>query len=187
MINLDKQERQADPLAGMGRIERLIAKVAPKWAVSRQYNKVRLAHSKRAYESIELTRLRRARQDARSADQINNVSVEKLRYQARYLDENHDLARSVLNTLVSQIVGTGLLSYPQIKNQAGELMDDVNDRAETLFNDWKHKPEVTQTEDWGKVQRLACRSWMRDGEVFSQLLKGTIPLLDHVTAVEFCL
>lgn len=183
-MRLQKVQRP-DPLANMGRIEKAIARLAPGWALKRQYNKLRLAESKRAYEAIELTRLRRQRIDSRSSDQINNVSVEKLRYQARYLDENHDLARSVLNTLVAHIVGTGLLTFPMVKNSSGELMDDINDRIETLWNDWAKLPEVTQTEDWGKVQRLACRSWLRDGEVFAQLIKGTVPKLDHGTEVAF--
>ena len=174
-----------DPYDGMGRVEKFLSKIAPSWAVKRQFNKVRLAHSKRAYESIEITRLRRQRLDARSADQINNVSVDKLRFQARYLDENHDIARSVLNTLVSQVVGVGLLTFPMVKNQAGELMDDVNKRLEVLWNDWGHTPEVTWLDSWGKVQRLACRAWFRDGEVFAQLLRGTIPLLDHGTEIQF--
>jgi len=185
-MRLNKVERP-DPLAGMGRVEKFIAKIAPAWALKRQYNKVRLAESKRAYESIELTRLRRQRIDSRSSDQINNVSVEKLRYQARYLDENHDLARSVLNTLVSHIVGTGLLTFPMVKDTSGALMDDINERLETLWLDWAKLPEVTQENDWGKVQRLACRSWLRDGEVFAQMLKGNVPRLDHGTEVAFSL
>ena len=185
-MRLDKFELP-DPFEGMGRIEKFIAKLAPQWALKRQYNKVRLSQTKRAYESIELTRLRRQRQDARSPDQINNVSVEKLRYQARYLDENHDLARSVLNTLVSQIVGTGLLTFPLVKNQTGDLMEDVNERIETLWGDWAKVPEVTQENDWARVQRLACRAWFRDGETFAQLLKGIVPLLDHGTEVFFSL
>jgi len=183
-MRLDKVELP-DPYKNMGRVEKFLSKLAPKWALTRQFNQMRLAQSKRAYESIEITRLRRQRQDARSADQINNVSLEKLRYQARYLDENHDLARSVLNTLVSQVVGVGLLTLPMVKNVAGELMDDVNARLETLWQDWAKTPEVTHSDDWGKVQRLACRSWFRDGEVFAQLLKGTIARLDHGTEIQF--
>jgi lambda family phage portal protein len=176
-----------DPYKGMGRVEKFISKLAPNWALKRQYNKLRLAQSVRAYESVEISRLRRQRQDARSADQINNVSVDKLRYQSRYLDENHDLARSVLNTLVSQVVGTGLLTFPMVKNEAGELMDDINQRLETLWADWTNTPEVTFENDWGKVQRLACRSWFRDGEVFAQLVRGDVPRLDHGTQVMFSL
>lgn len=183
-MQLTKQEIP-DPFAGMGRIEKALSSIAPQWALKRHYNRMRLAQARRAYESIEITRLRRQRQDARSADQINNVSVEKLRFQARYLDENHDLARSVLNTLVSHVIGTGLLSFPMVKNKSAELLEDINERLGILWQDWAAMPEVTQTEDWGKVQRLACRAWFRDGEVFAQLLRGTIPLLDHGTEVQF--
>ncbi len=183
-MRLDKEVRP-DPLADLGRIEKFLTKLAPQWALKRKYNKIRLEQATRAYESIEITRLRRQRQDARSADQINNVSVEKLRYQARYLDENHDLARSVLNTLVSTVVGTGLLTFPMVKNQAGELMNDINERIETLWADWSKTPEVTQENDWAEVQRLAVRSWFRDGEVFAQMIRGTVPLLDHATEVQF--
>ena len=183
-MRLHKEERP-DPLAKLGRIETFLTKLAPSWGLRRQYNKIRLAQTVRAYESIEITRLRRQRQDARSADQINNVSVDKLRYQARYLDENHDLARSVLNTLVTQVVGTGLLTFPMVKNNAGELMNDVNDTLQTLWEDWSKVPEVTQCDDWGRVQRLACRSWFRDGEVFAQMIKGDVPLLDHGTEVAY--
>ena len=183
-MNLDK-ETVRDPLKSMGRLERIIAKVAPAWAVQRQFNKQKLIAATRAYESIEITRLRRKRQDARSADQINNVSVEKLRLQARYLDENHDLARSVLNALVSQIVGTGLLTFPMVKDASGNLMDAVNDTITKLWSDWSKRPEVTWQNDWAKVQRLACRGWLRDGETFAQLIIGDVANLDHGTAVPF--
>jgi len=72
-----------------------------------------------------------------------------------------------------------------VKTTAGDLMDDVNKRLETLWQDWGNVPEVTWEESWGKVQRLACRAWFRDGEVFAQLLKGTIPRLDHGTVIQF--
>lgn len=181
-MRLDKIELP-DPYEKMGRVEKFLSKLAPSWALKRQYNKVRLAQTQRAYESIELSRLRRQRQDARSADQINNASIDKLRFNARYLDENHDIAKSVLNTLVSQVVGTGLLTFPMVKDESGALMDDINERLETLWADWSKRPEVTHENDWGKVQRLAARSWFRDGEVFAQIVRGDVPLLDHGTQV----
>lgn len=183
-MNLDKETRP-DPLKKMGLFERAIAIVAPAWALQRHVNRQRLQVAARAYESIENTRLRRKRQDARSADQINNTSVDKLRFQARYLDENHDLARSVLNAITAQVVGTGLLTFPMIKDQNGDLMDDVNDAITQLWSDWSRTPEVTQENDWAKVQRLACRGWLRDGETFAQLLAGNVQALDHGTQVSF--
>lgn len=184
MITLDKEQTR-DPFASMGRMERAIAKVAPAWAVRRYANRQRLQAAARAYESIENTRLRRKRQDARSPDQIGSNSVDKLRLQARYLDENHDLARSVLNALVSQVVGTGLLTFPMIKDANGRLLDDVNDQVSKLWNDWSRRPEVTWEHDFAKCERLAVRGWLRDGETFAQMLSGNVPSLDHGTAVPF--
>lgn len=184
MITLDK-DKARNPFAEMGPIERTIAKVAPAWALNRYANRQRLQAAARAYESIENTRLRRKRQDARSPDQIGSISVDKLRLQARYLDENHDLARSVLNALVAQVVGTGLLTFPMIKGLNGELMDDVNDQVSKLWADWSKRPEVTWENNLAKVERLACRAWFRDGETFAQLLSGNVTALDHGTAVPF--
>ena len=184
MIRLDKEQAR-DPFKDMGRIERTIAKVAPSWALNRYANRQRLAAAARAYESIENTRLRRKRQDARSADQIGNLSVDKLRLQARYLDENHDLARSVLNAIVAQVVGTGLLTFPMVKDASGNLLDDVNDSISKLWTDWAKRPEVTWEHNFAKVERLAARAWFRDGETFAQLLSGNVPSLDHGTAVPF--
>lgn len=185
-MNLQKLEKP-DPFAGVGRVEKLIMQVFPRWGLQRFFFRKKLEVASRAYESIELSRLRRQRQDARSADQINSISVDKLRLQARYLDENHDLARSVLNTLVSQIVGGGLLTFPMPKNLNGEVLTDLADSITTLWEDWSKVPEVTWENSWGKVQQLAVRSWFRDGEVFAQLLLGNVPGLDHGTEIKFSL
>ena len=183
-MRLDK-DKARDPFADVGRVERALMKFAPAWALNRHVNRQRLVASKRAYESIENSRLRRKRQDARSQDQINNVSVDRLRMQARYLDENHDLARSVLNTLVAQIIGTGLLTFPMVKDRFGNLLDDVNNTITKLWNDWSKRPEVTWENDLAKCQRLAVRGWFRDGETFAQKLSGKVTALDHGTEVPF--
>ena len=48
------------------------------------------------------------RTDRGSGDTSVRMAGDSLRIQARYLDENHDLVRGVLNTLVNNIVGTGI-------------------------------------------------------------------------------
>ncbi len=183
-MNLQKMPKP-DPFDGVSRIEKLLSKAFPQWALKRFFYRKKLDAAARAYESVEVSRLRRARIDARSADQINSISVDKLRAQARYLDENHDLARSVLNTLVSQTVGAGLLTFPMPKDRSGNMLTDLANKITTLWEDWSHNPEVTWENSWGKVQQLAVRSWFRDGEVFAQMLLGKVPSLDHGTEVMF--
>lgn len=171
----------------LGRFEKLLGKVAPGWALQRLAKKMRLDHAERAYESIELSRLRKKREDGRSADQIGKVSSDRLRFQARYLDENHDIAKSVLNSLVATTVGGGIHSFPMIKRMDGTLHEEANDQMQKLWADWIKHPEVTWEYDWAKVQRLACRSWFRDGEMFAQQLMGSVPALDHGTEVMYSL
>lgn len=183
-MNLNK-DTPAKIVDRQSRFDRFLVRVAPKLAATREHYRLKYASSKRAYEAIETTRLRRERNDARSADQVNGVAVDRLRYQARFLDENHDLARSILNTLVSNVVGTGLLSFPMVRDRKGDLLEDVNVQLSKLWKDWAKRPEVTQEHNWQKCQQLAVRSWFRDGEIFTQLLKGTVPELEHGSEVSF--
>ena len=183
-MNLNK-EAPAKLVSRQSGFDKFLLRIAPRVAAKREQFRLQYAASKRAYEAIELTRLRRERNDARSADQINNVSVDRLRFQARSLDENHDLARSVLNTLVSNIVGTGLLTFPMVKDRNGDLLEDTNVQLSKLWRDWSKRPEVTQENDWQKCQQLAVRSWFRDGEIFTQMLRGVVPELQHGSEVMF--
>jgi lambda family phage portal protein len=180
-----KREAPAKLVERQSGFDKFLLRVAPKIAATREHYRLRYAANKRAYEAIELTRLRRERNDARSADQVNSVAVDRLRYQARSLDENHDLARSVLNTLVANIVGTGLLTFPMVKDRNGNLLEEANAALTKLWLDWSKRPEVTQEHNWQKVQQLAVRSWFRDGEVFANMLRGTVPDLNHGSAVAF--
>jgi len=183
-MNLNK-ETPAKLVSRQSGFDKFLLRVAPRFAAKREQSRLQYAANKRAYEAIELTRLRRERNDARSADQINSVSVDRLRFQARSLDENHDLARSVLNTLVSNIVGTGLLTFPMVKDRNGDLLEDANVQLSKLWVDWSKRPEVTQEHNWQKCQQLAVRSWFRDGEIFTQMLRGIVSELDHGSEVMF--
>jgi len=183
-MNLNK-EAPAKLVERQTGFDKFLLRVAPRLAAKREHYRLKYAASKRAYEAIELTRLRRERNDARSADQVNSVAVDRLRYQARSLDENHDLARSVLNTLVANIVGTGLLTFPMVKDRNGDLLEDANLTLSKLWRDWSRRPEVTQENNWQKCQQLAVRSWFRDGEIFTQMLRGIVPQLEHGSEVLF--
>ena len=165
----------------------LLARMFPRYALNRYANQMRLEHMKREYEAVKKTRRRRQRLDMRSADQINSVSVDKMRATARYLDENHDLARSVLNTSVSQVVGGGLVTFPMPKRPDGTVNIELADRLTILWNDWSKRPEVTHSICWAKVQQLAWRSMFRDGEIFIQRLPGRIPGLRHGSEVAYSL
>ena len=138
------------------------------------------------YEAAEITRLRKQRSDHGNGDAVVQRAGRSLRAYARHLDENHDLARGALNTLVSNIVGPyGIVPEPQPRRADGTIHDEVAAQLLELWRDWSPRCEVTWEHTWPMAQRLIARSWLRDGEVLIQHLEGNIPSLDHGTRVPY--
>ncbi len=158
-----------------------IYQLFPAWGVKRQ----RAMDQLRAYEAAKPTRTHEPRRSKRRPDDLVGFGGRSLKEQARWLDENHDIAVGILDILVRNIVGTGLDPEPMVRDQAGDLATEINDALTELWEDWIKAPEVTGEFDYGSAQRLKCRTWFRDGEVLTQYLAGKVPGLDHGTRVPF--
>lgn len=138
------------------------------------------------YEAARYDGQRKQRKETASGSVAAIGSAQSLRDQARHLDENHDLAAGALNTLVQNIVGqNGIGVEPQPRTNDGSIHDDFAWSIEKLWREWQLFPEVTGQFDWASAQRIACRTWLRDGEALSQSLQGSVPYLDHGTVVPY--
>ncbi|MGR9051380.1 MAG: phage portal protein [Gammaproteobacteria bacterium] len=163
-------------------MDRAIAVVDPERALRR----MQARHVMAAYEAAKPTVLRKQSRDAGSGNRWVSQAGNNLRNQARHLDGNHDLAKGVLNALVTNTVGAnGIMIEPQPRTVGGEIHDDLADSLRRLWKNWCKNPEVTGIEDWPGAQRLLARSWFRDGEAFTQDLVGNVPTLRHDTEVSF--
>lgn len=140
------------------------------------------------YEAAKPSRLRKHARDQRSPDLQVQQGAVALRTLARNLEQNHDIARGAIRVLINNVVGpTGIGIEPQPRTRTGEIHEAYAKALRDAFRDWSLCPEVTQRHHWAKVQRLAARSWLRDGECFTQQLIGAVPYLDHGTRVPFSL
>jgi lambda family phage portal protein len=166
-------------------LDRVIGWFAPAAAVRRGLARRVLAE----YEGGKPSRLRRAMRDDRAPNQLVGSSAIRLRNYARHQERNLDILRGALGVLVQNVVGPqGISIEPMPMRHGGrEVHQDFADQLMRLFADWRRRPEVTWTMDWAGTQRQACRSWLRDGEEFTQLVEGTGPLIDHGTLVPFSL
>ena len=163
-------------------LDRLIAFVSPEAAFRRQRFRTLMA----GYDASQSSTLRKFSRDHMSGDYHARKEARSLRAQARQLDRNHDIARGALNVLVNNIVGHhGISIEPQPRSVSGELLEDFAQQLQVLWKNWCRYPEVTYQMNWAACQRLACRTWMRDGESFAQILAGNVPKLDHRTTVPF--
>lgn len=164
-------------------LERAILSVAPTWARSRALARAWHAH----YEAATPSRARPSKRESASGNAAVYRAGRSLRELARHMDQNHDLARGVLDVLVRNTVGTGIGVEPQPRLRAGrnEIHDEVAWQLTQLWAAWCRRPEVTWQQSWGSAERLLARSWFRDGEAFAQRVLGNVPSLTHGSRVPY--
>lgn len=135
--------------------------------------KLRREQLARAYEGATATSYHPRRRETRSGDAVMQHANTRLRSIARYLDENHDLAIGVLDDLVNKIIGTGIGIDPLVRRTDGTPAVDVNAALAAGLAEWTAaRPDSTRQYPWGDVQRLSCRTWLRDGELLVHHVEG---------------
>ena len=165
-------------------LDRAIAYFSPAAAVRRAQMRRVLGY----YEAGRKDNQRKQRRSLGSGNAEVRRAGRALRDQARHLEENHDLATGILNILVANIAGpNGVTIEPQPRTRSGEIHQELSKQINAVMRDWVKRPEVTWRHDWPGAQRIACRSWVRDGEMLSQLVTGNLRTLDHGTRVPFSL
>jgi capsid protein len=101
---------------------------------------------------------------------------QSLREQARWLDENHDLVIGLFDKMEDRVIGAhGIHVEPQPLDLEGNLHSDFAGQLSALWAEWSVRPEVTGMFTRPEAERLLLRSALRDGEVFTQLVRETYP------------
>lgn len=171
----------------MNVIDQVIGVLSPETALKRIKARAMIKVVSDAYEAGEISRYRKRHREGRSVNQQVEKSATALRDEARHLQQNHDLSRGALRTLTNNVVGAnGIGVEPQPRVAAtGEIHEEYAKALSEAWRDWCLKPEVTQRLTFSKCQRLAFMTKVRDGEVFSQMLMGNVPFLEHGTQIPF--
>ena len=163
-------------------IDKAIEYVAPGYALKRTQARNIIAY----YEAAKTTRKQKLTRATNSPNGEVQQAGQTLRQIARHLEQNHDLAVGVINTLIANIVGpNGIGIEPQPRKADGTIDDVLARKILDLWKDWTMAPEVTKQHDWPSAQRMLARSWLRDGEVFAQTITGNAASLNHGTKVPF--
>ena len=168
----------------MNIIDEIAKAISPKWAFSRA--RFRTAHA--AYEAAKPGRLRKSGADNSSGDALTSMSGAALRGYARQLEQNYDIAKGILDTLVNNIIGAHGISVEFMpRDKDGNIHTEFANDLLFAYKDWILNPEVTCEHDWASSQRISGRTWLRDGEMLTQMLAGPVAGLNHVSRVPFSL
>lgn len=165
-------------------VDKLVGVFSPSSALKRAQARQLLAY----YEAAKPSRTRKFRRDQAGPNLQTQQGAVAIRNQIRHLEQNHDITRGALRTIVNNVVGPkGISVEPQPRLADGTIHKEYADALLSAWKEWGRHPEVTRQHHWARVQRLACRTWVRDGEAFAQMLAGPVPLLEHGTRVPFSL
>lgn len=173
----------------MNALDRAIAVVSPRHAARRMFSRAVLA----VYQGGRSTKQRKKSRDNSTGERLVARDAATVRATIRDLERNYDLVDGALSTLVRNIIGpTGISIEPMPRiGTPGEKFDSIDDDfARALLNlwrEWSALPEVTRTLNWVQAQELACRSWLRDGEVFAQVVEGNAAFIRHASRVPLSL
>lgn len=159
-------------------LDRFLGYFFPKYALRR-------FRAQRLYEAAKASDQRTKPRASHSADNVVQHERGSVRQWARYLDENHDLVVGILDTLINKIVATGFSLQPSVKTRGNKQVEAVNKKIKRAFEDWAKRPTAARDMGFGETCRLACRAWLRDGELLSEHLRGRIGGMEHATAVPY--
>lgn len=163
-------------------LDNAIGLISPGWKAARLRSRLEI----KAYEAAMPTRTHRAKRENRNANQVNQFGGRSIREQARWLDNNHDLVIGLLDKLEERIVGArGIVVDPQPMLKGGLLADDLSRQIRTAWAEWSVSPDVTGQFTRPVLERLMARTWLRDGEVFAQLVQGAAAGLTPSNGVPF--
>lgn len=165
-------------------IDGLVAALAPRVAVKRAKARALL----RYYEAAQPSNYHKALNGGgASADATVAPAADKLRTWSRYLDENHDLAIGIFDTLVNRIVGEGLTVEPVPRRRNGKLIEGLARDLRELWELFWRWPEASRQLPGPELERLVCRSWLRDGDKFIHHVLGTDAAIRHASEVSYSL
>ncbi|OOF80234.1 phage portal protein [Rodentibacter caecimuris] len=168
----------------MNFLEKTITALSPGWAAKRSHSRYVL----NAYEAALPSRTHKAVRENKAANTAVQQSAVSLREQARALDQNHDIVIGILDKLEERVIGAkGIHIEPQPLTRSGDVHEALADQIRKLWAEWSIKLEVTGLYTRPLLERMLLRTWLRDGEVFIQLVKGKVAGLQHHSPVAFSL
>ena len=164
---------------------RALGRILPGYTSRYLVNRRMFGEALRLYEAATASQYRPVVTNSGSADHDVNAAGTRLRQLARHLEENHDLVVSVFDDLVNNIVGAGTRVAPMVRLNDGSLARGINKQISELWDEWAQSPDTTGEIGFETAERLICRSYLRDGEEFTQLV--TTPRFNYKTRIHFAL
>jgi lambda family phage portal protein len=173
----------------MNILDRIIAPFAPRWAVNRMAARCQMALFERALEAGPSSRTSGRRPPSRSGPNVKaGEDLDVTRAQARDLYRRNPYARGTVNSIVANLVGTGIKPRPSVMDSQGNLDEKFNDAAEESWKRWAESCDITGRKSFYDCQRMVQKELFVAGECLVSLGYATdgrkVPLVVEVIPSE---
>lgn len=151
------------------RIDGVVAVFSPKAALQRKMYRLALKQAG-SYRGADKSRLRSSwLPGSGSADEDLLNELPDLRDRSRDLNRNDAHAAGITNTMVSNVVGTGIRPQSRIDRDSVGIDDTTADqfqqRAERAWQKWIPFADAGDRQDFYEIQQLVERQMLENGEV----------------------
>ncbi|HFQ4959211.1 TPA: phage portal protein [Vibrio vulnificus] len=173
-------------MSSLNLIDKVIAVFSPEKGLKRMYDRTLLNKYTAAMPVDPHTKQKRRRSTG-NANQLNK-GAKALAERARDGDENNPFVTAILDELCANVVGpNGIMIEPQPLTHEGKIHTEF---AQSIAR-WHELHSLSQNID-GETSRsetewLACRTWLRDGEVFGRMYMGRHPQLEYPSSTPFAI
>lgn len=171
-------------------LDRALAIVAPVWARRRMSARAQIQLFKRAYEASRPGRLSgRAIHPRRNVIEEGRQNLDNYRAQARELYRRNPYASGAVNSIVANLIGTGIRPKPAVLQPRLLSPDErFNDSAEDAWKRWSDAADLTGKQSFYSLQALVLRERLVAGECLILIQRPTdgreVPLALDVISSE---
>ena len=146
-------------------VDSLVGVFSPVRAVQRQQARRVLKRSYAGAETNRLTANKKPRNQSADVEAGGPWGADTLRAWSRMLVRDNAYAWGVVDTIVSSVVGNGILTQSNLPDN-----EELNERRDDLFNDWARNCDVNGVLDYHSLQSLAQREIVEAGEVLVHMV-----------------
>ena len=152
--------------------DRLVSWVSPKAGIERLRSRLVMSSATGDYNGGARDRraTRNWRPKSTSANEGLAVDLPDLRPRSRDLSRNVPIATGAISTVVTSVIGDGLVLQSQIDREALGMSDEQADiwqrQAEREFAIWAKNPDFTGRLNWDEMQSLTLRAVLESGDAF---------------------
>lgn len=150
--------------------------------------RMKARHVIQAFEAAEPTRTHKAKRETRGPNKSLQHAAKSMRDQCRALDQNHDIVTGLFDRLEERVVGgPGISVEPIPLDYTGAMHLEFAAAIKAQWSEWSLRPETSGELSRPQMERLVCRTWLRDGEALAQEVMGNVAGYQHLHAVPYSL